>query len=86
MRKELDDIFKDTFRYLFEKDFANERQQGIQQGIQEGKQEGIQEGIENANLRVARDMLKKKLPISLIEEISKLSEDVIKGLAVSLGV
>ena len=78
------DIFKDTFRYLFEKDFANERQQGIQQGIQEGKQEGIQEGIENANLRVARDMLKKKLPISLIEEISKLSEDVIKGLAVSL--
>lgn len=31
-------------------------------------------------------MLKKKLPLSLIEEISKLSEETIRGLAKTLGV
>ena len=40
-----------------------------------------QEGINEANERVAADMLKKNLPLSLIEEISKLSEDVIRAIA-----
>ncbi len=56
------------------------------QGRQEGRQEGIQEGRNETNERVAKDMLKKNLPISLIEEISKLSEDSIRSLAKSLGV
>lgn len=30
-------------------------------------------------------MLRKNLPLSLIEEISKLSEDVIRGIAGNLG-
>ena len=36
--------------------------------------------------RVATDMLKKNLPLALIAEISKLSEDVIKSIAQSLGI
>ena len=36
--------------------------------------------------RVAVDMLKEKLPIALIAKISRLSEDVIRQLAVTLGV
>ena len=36
--------------------------------------------------RVARDMLKENLPLALIAKISKLSEDVIRNLAGSLGV
>ena len=44
-----------------------------------------QEGIQEANERVASDMLKKALPIQLIEEISQLSEDVIRGIALNLG-
>ena len=44
-----------------------------------------QEGINEEKKRVATDMLKKHLPLSLIEEISKLSEDVIRGIAVNLG-
>ena len=70
LRKELDDIFKDTFRYLFEKDFANERQQGIQEDRE----------------RVAIDMLNNGEPIDKIKIYSQLSESVIKGLAISLGV
>ena len=64
----MDDIFKDTFRYLFEKDFANERQQGIQEDRE----------------RVAIDMLNNGEPIDKIKTYSRLTEDVIKGLAVSL--
>ena len=43
-------------------------------------------GINKTNERVASDMLRKNLPLSLIEEISKLSEDSIRSLAKSLGV
>ena len=70
LRKELDDIFKDTFRYLFEKDFDEAEQKGIQKDRE----------------RVARDMLNNGEPIDKIKIYSQLSESVIKGLAVSLGV
>ena len=36
--------------------------------------------------RVATDMLKKNLPLSLIEEISKLSQDTIRAIADKLGI
>ena len=51
-----------------------------------GVKKGRQDGVNQTNERVARDMLKKELPLSLIEEISKLSEDTIRSLAKSLGV
>ncbi|MBQ3645906.1 MAG: hypothetical protein IJP69_01595 [Synergistaceae bacterium] len=70
LRKELDDIFKDTFRYLFEKDFDEAEQKGIQKDRE----------------RVARDMLNNGEPIDKIKIYSQLSESVIKGLAISLGV
>ena len=47
--------------------------------------EGFQEGENRANERVAAEMLKKSLPLQLITEISKLSEDVIRGIAKNLG-
>ena len=40
----------------------------------------------NERRRVAIDMLKKNLPLSLIAEISKLSEDVVRKLADKIGV
>ena len=47
--------------------------------------EKFAEGIQTANERVAADMLKKSLPLQLIEEISQLSENVIRGIAANLG-
>ena len=46
----------------------------------------FEEVEKKTNERVARDMLKKNLPLSLIEEISKLSEDVIRNIASNLGI
>lgn len=52
----------------------------------EGRKKGMEEGVHETNERVASDMLKKNLPLSLIAEISRLSEDSIRTLAKSLGI
>ena len=67
--------------FLTEYDEKKILEQERQEGIEEGRREGRNEGINEANERVAADMLKKNLPLSLIEEISKLSEDVIRAIA-----
>ena len=64
----------ETIRRIFKEAFDLERQNGINEGINEDKE------------RVATDMLKKNFPLSLIEEISKLSEDTIRSLAKNIGV
>ena len=64
----------ETIRRIFKEAFDTERQKGINEGINEEKE------------RVATDMLKKNFPLSLIEEISKLSEDTIRSLAKNIGV
>ena len=66
-----------TIREIFKDAFDETRQEGRQEGIQEGRNEAYE--------RVATDMLRKNLPLSLIEEISKLSEPAIRNLAASLG-
>ena len=48
--------------------------------------EKFAEGVQTANERVATDMLKESYPLSAIEKISRLSEDVIRKLAASLGI
>ena len=50
------------------------------------REEGREEGREEEKVRVVTDMLKKNFPISLIGEISQLSENVILGLAEKLGI
>lgn len=59
---------------------------GLAEGTAKGFAEGTAKGINQEKERVAADMLKKQLPLSLIEEISKLSEDTIRNLAKSLDV
>ena len=59
----------EAVREVFKDAFAKERQEGK---IEEKE-------------RVAVDMLKKALPLDLIEEISQLSEEVIRGIAKNVG-
>ena len=49
------------------------------------RRDSMKQGIELANERVATDMLRDNYPLSAIVKISKLSEDVIRNLAHSLG-
>ena len=57
-----------------------------QEKFAEGRDEGKAEGLQEANERVAVDMLKKNFSLSLIEEISTLSENAIRNLATALGI
>ena len=76
--------------YLTEYDEEKERLRAIREGLNEGRAEGRieghKEGVNATNERVATDMLRKNLPLTLIEEISRLSEDVIYGIAKNIGV
>ena len=65
---------------------AEAHEEGFEEGLAKGLAKGLNEGINDTNKRVASDMLKKHLPLSLIEEISKLSREAILTLAQSLGV
>ena len=47
--------------------------------------EGIHEGENRANERVAVDMIKRNYSLDAIKDISKLSEEIIRNLAMSMG-
>ena len=53
---------------------------GIIKGKAEGKAEGIKEGELNKQKQIATEMLKKKMSIELISEITKLSKEEIENL------
>ena len=56
-------------------------QQGMQQGIQQGMQQGMQKGMQKEKIEIARNMLKKKLSIKLIQEVTGLTESIIEQMA-----
>lgn len=60
--------------------FKEVKQEGKEEGIEEGRQEGRQEGREEGIMKTARNMLAKGLDISLIAEVTGLSEQVLQKL------
>lgn len=55
------------------------KREGRAQGRAEGRAVGKQEGILDAKIEIIKTMLKKKMPIKLIEEITKMKkEDILK--------
>ena len=72
--------------YLSEYNAERDREEGLAEGRAEGRELGLAEGIKENQKATAMNMLKKKLPLSLISEISTLPEDVLRELADSLGI
>ena len=68
--------------YLTEYDEEKERIRTLREGREEGRAEGRSEEKE----RFVSEMLKKNLPLTLIEEISRLSKEAIYGIASKIGV
>ena len=56
------------------------REEGRQEGLQTGREEGREEGLEKGRQAIALNMLQKKLDISLIAEVTGLTEKEIKNL------
>ena len=54
--------------------------------LEQERRDSLKQGITQTNERVATDMLREKLPLSLITKISKLPENAIRKIADGLGV
>jgi predicted transposase/invertase (TIGR01784 family) len=54
--------------------------QGMEKGIMQGMEKGIMQGMEKGIIQVARAMLRKRLPLELIEESTGLSAEQIRRL------
>ena len=72
--------------YLREEIREEAREEGREEGRAEGRKEGRNEGINNANERVASDMLKNGEPLEKIKLYSQLAETAIFNLAKTLGI
>ncbi|MBQ9574379.1 MAG: hypothetical protein IJR27_03775 [Synergistaceae bacterium] len=72
--------------YLTEYDEEKERMRALREGRNEGRAEGRNEGRNEEKARFVSEMLRKNLPLTLIEEISQLSKDVIYSIAKNIGV
>ena len=75
-------ILEYTSKTMFNAGKKEGREEGRQEGLKEGKQEGINEDRQ----RVATEMIRENLPLDMIARVSKLSNDIILGLAASLGI
>ena len=56
------------------------REKGLKQGIRKGRLEGRQEGKQEGRQAVAVNMLKNEFKLSVISEVTGLSEDQINKL------
>ena len=59
---------------------AESEERGIELGEKRGRIEGNREGI----IYVAKEMLKKRIPIKTIEEVTKLKEEEIEKIKAEL--
>ena len=55
-------------------------QQGRQEGIQQGRQEGIQQGVQHEKYEIAKNMLRKGLDDTLINETTGLDLEIVAKL------
>ena len=53
---------------------------GLKEGLEKGRKEGIETGKHNEKIEMAKKLLKRKLSIEDIVDITGLSIDKIKGL------
>jgi len=84
-REEIEKMFEpmlsDVRKSRFYQEIANEyKQAGKLEGKEEGKQEGKQEGKEERNREIAKTMLKKRMSLKLIEEVTGLPEAELRAL------
>ena len=53
---------------------------GLKEGLEKGLEQGLERGTEQSKNEIARNMLKKGLDISLISEVTGLSNEQINNL------
>ena len=71
--------------YDQEKVLEQERRDSERRGEKRGERRGFNKGLDQANERIAKDMLMDGEPLEKISRYSRLAEDVIRGIAEKIG-
>ena len=71
--------------YDQEKVLEQERRDSERRGEKRGERRGFNKGLDQANERIAKDMLMDGEPLEKIAKYSRLAEDVIRGIAEKIG-
>ena len=66
--------------YALEKGMRKGRKAGIEEGLEKGREEGLEKGMQKGMQKVALNLLKKNIDISIISETTGLSKSEIKML------
>ena len=82
---EKDDYFEQAYRERKAKGGIKNMASVFDEYIKMGEEKGAAKKEIEINERVAKDMLKEKMPLETIKRISKLSEAHIRKLAKSIG-
>ena len=54
--------------------------QGLKQGLEQGKKQGLEQGLKQGKIEIAKKLLKLKMPIKQIAEITSLDEKEIEKI------
>ena len=74
LERERQQIFQSGLREGKQEGLREGKQEGLLEGKQEGKQEGLLEGEQKGRIETAKAMLAKEMEMTLISEITNLSE------------
>lgn len=55
--------------------------QGIEEGLKQGLEQGLEQGTKKAKIEIAKNMLKEKIDIEIIQKVTGLTKDEIKKLS-----
>jgi predicted transposase/invertase (TIGR01784 family) len=75
---------REKARMDFEDNYDGAYQEGEQKGLQKGLQKGRQEGLQEGVYTVAKNALRKKMPLEDIADLTGLSLEEVKRLAADL--
>jgi len=79
-------LFKDKIMSTYDRLIERGIERGIEQGIEQGIERGIEQGIEKKTLDVIKNCLKNGLNISMISNITGLSESKVEEIVKRTGV
>lgn len=60
--------------------YSEGKKEGIEKGREEGREEGIEQGMQQEKVKIAKELLKQNVDISIIEKTTGLTEEKIKKL------
>ncbi len=80
MKRGLEDGLKQGLEEGMKQGLEDGLKQGLEEGMKQGLEDGLKQGESKRNVEIAKEMLKKEFEVSIISQITKLTEKEIEDL------